>query len=509
MSTWGNTIAPQGEPRRGPAPSVTATNGSRYGQTALEAEARKVAEAPEGTRNDTLNAAAFALGQLVAGGELIESDAQQALESAAKSCGLGETEASKTIASGLSSGKDEPRSAPPRELATVTSLSTAPPEQGFGPEDYDDETNQAGATGSAERSPSGDGSRSESKPPRILTLEQRLHARRGMGPRIPTGIEALDALLRGGIRPQQVMVIGGAPGAGKTTMGVQVARGMARSGVAVAWLAIDEEPAGIDARNLESIGVPRDLAEEPDDATIARAVAELGPLPWLMLDDATVEDAFVQLARLYPNHQRAVFIDSIQTAWTTTSGTIPSIRERISDVIQTAKRCARQDETKAAVFLTSELARGAYRSRNTAEQIEDLAAFKESGAIEYQGHVLLVLRTDPEDAAAVAVTVPKNRIGRRGTFGLRLDFSTATFTERELPVAPTVSHGELSRRVLDVLRETPDVSGSVVVARTGARRQDVYTAIEDLAANCLITNVGTDKRPTWRVAVVENWHDDE
>lgn len=344
---------------------------------------------------------------------------------------------------------------------------------------------------------------------RILTLEERLRGRRNMGPRIATGIDALDVLLRGGIRPQQVMVIGGAPGAGKTTLGVQFARFMARAGVAVAWLAIDEESAGIDARNLESTGIPRDLAEEPDDETIISAGAEFGPLPWLMLDDATVEDAFVQLAKRYPDHQRAVFVDSIQTAWTSTSGAIPSIRERVSDVIQTAKRYARQDATRAAVFLTSELARGAYRSRNASEQIDDLAAFKESGAIEYQGHVLLVLRTDPEDAAAVTVTVPKNRIGRRGTFGLRLDFASATFRHRDLPVAPSASHGELSRRVLAVLRETPDVSGSVVVARTGARRQDVYTAIEDLHVRGLIENTGSDKRPTWRVAVVEDWRDDD
>ena len=43
---------------------------SAYGQAALDAEVARVAGAPQGQRNGTLNAAAYALGQLVAGGVL-------------------------------------------------------------------------------------------------------------------------------------------------------------------------------------------------------------------------------------------------------------------------------------------------------------------------------------------------------------------------------------------------------------------------------------------------------
>lgn len=83
-----------------------------YGKAALDEEARKVSSAREGTRNDTLNAAAFALGQLVAGGEIESHEAEHELLAAAAACGLSQDEARKTIASGLKAGERDPRSAP-------------------------------------------------------------------------------------------------------------------------------------------------------------------------------------------------------------------------------------------------------------------------------------------------------------------------------------------------------------------------------------------------------------
>src|SRR5690606_26432372 len=87
------------------------------------------------------------------------------------------------------------------------------------------------------------------------SMADRLRRTQTAGPRHPTGIEPLDVHLRGGLRLEKVMVIGGAPGAGKTSLGAQMARHWARNGLAVAWVAIDEETAGIDARNLQSVGV--------------------------------------------------------------------------------------------------------------------------------------------------------------------------------------------------------------------------------------------------------------
>src|SRR6267143_1685616 len=47
---------------------------------------------------------------------------------------------------------------------------------------------------------------------------------------IATGFVPMDKTIGGGLRPGELMLIGGAQGAGKTTMALQMARNMAASG---------------------------------------------------------------------------------------------------------------------------------------------------------------------------------------------------------------------------------------------------------------------------------------
>jgi hypothetical protein len=105
--------APSERPWR-PPPAPLVRGGTPYGLAGLEAEVRRVADAPEGARNDTLNRAAFAAGQLVAGGELGAETAVAALEGAAAEAGLGSEEARATIRSGILAGVREPRSSSAR-----------------------------------------------------------------------------------------------------------------------------------------------------------------------------------------------------------------------------------------------------------------------------------------------------------------------------------------------------------------------------------------------------------
>jgi hypothetical protein len=80
----------------------------RYASAALAAEAGRVARAPVGTRNDTLNRAAFALGRLVGGGLLDQGDVVRELDAAARFAGLGRAETRRTIRSGLTAGRRTP-----------------------------------------------------------------------------------------------------------------------------------------------------------------------------------------------------------------------------------------------------------------------------------------------------------------------------------------------------------------------------------------------------------------
>jgi hypothetical protein len=87
---------------------------SRYAAAALRGELDRVLAAMPGTRNHTLNAAAFALGQLTAAGLLPAGMAADALAQAAAAIGLPAAEAAATIRSGMTAGARHPRGVPNR-----------------------------------------------------------------------------------------------------------------------------------------------------------------------------------------------------------------------------------------------------------------------------------------------------------------------------------------------------------------------------------------------------------
>lgn len=97
------------------------SNGKGYGAAALDDECDRVARAPVGTRNHQLNASAFSLGQLVAGGVLDEGEVRQRLMHAASDLAKddGAPSIENTITSGLSAGMAQPRGIPEqRQTAT-------------------------------------------------------------------------------------------------------------------------------------------------------------------------------------------------------------------------------------------------------------------------------------------------------------------------------------------------------------------------------------------------------
>ena len=98
-----------------PSPSVNGgkrlVNGdaSAWARTALEGEVQRVCSAVEGTRNITLNRAAFSLGQIVASGLLDRGAVETELADAAHRVGLSDRETKLTIQSGLDAGSRTPR----------------------------------------------------------------------------------------------------------------------------------------------------------------------------------------------------------------------------------------------------------------------------------------------------------------------------------------------------------------------------------------------------------------
>jgi len=112
---------PGGPSNAAPAPPWLATlakakKASAYAKAALERECKDVAAALPGTRNHTLNTAAFSLGQLIGGGALDEEEVRDRLFEAAETCRLvaddGAPAVLATIDSGITAGKKQPRTRP-------------------------------------------------------------------------------------------------------------------------------------------------------------------------------------------------------------------------------------------------------------------------------------------------------------------------------------------------------------------------------------------------------------
>ena len=91
------------------APVAVTSTSTRYAEVALENEASAVASTREGERNVKLNRSAFSLGTLVGAGHLDTETVTRALLTAARTAGLPDDEAAKTIQSGLAAGTRYPR----------------------------------------------------------------------------------------------------------------------------------------------------------------------------------------------------------------------------------------------------------------------------------------------------------------------------------------------------------------------------------------------------------------
>lgn len=96
-------------PRAVAPPADLTRPAEAWARAALTAEVHRVRSSVPGTRNHTLNRAAFALGQLVGSGYLGDDDVRAALHHAALACGLTAREVRATVASGLQAGIRLPR----------------------------------------------------------------------------------------------------------------------------------------------------------------------------------------------------------------------------------------------------------------------------------------------------------------------------------------------------------------------------------------------------------------
>lgn len=271
------------------------------------------------------------------------------------------------------------------------------------------------------------------------TPAERARAIGYAGPRVALGLPTLDTATRGGLRPGTFVVIGGAPGAGKTSIVVQVARELHARGHAVGVLASDEGADGLLIRWGQSLGLVRDDLERGCPQAREYLAREVDSERLLLVDQAE-EDAVAiellgeRLASIAPATELpgVLVVDSIQTARTVLGAAAETPRARVEAAIAALRYFARAHGF--VVLATSEMARSNYRGGGV-PGTDAIASFKESGAVEYQADLLLALTTPKGAGELIDVEVPKNRLGPKPSFRLEIDHARATV--REVDVAET------------------------------------------------------------------------
>jgi DNA repair protein RadA/Sms len=151
------------------------------------------------------------------------------------------------------------------------------------------------------------------------TSSARLYAEveTAQGVRISTGIDEFDRVLGGGIVPGSLVLLGGEPGIGKSTLLLQAAAHFARAIGPVLYASGEESEHQIKSRG--------------DRLGIAAA-------PLYLLSETCIERILEETARLKP---ALVVIDSVQTVWSSkfqsAPGSIGQVREAATQFLFAAK----------------------------------------------------------------------------------------------------------------------------------------------------------------------------
>ncbi|PKN63651.1 MAG: DNA repair protein RadA [Deltaproteobacteria bacterium HGW-Deltaproteobacteria-15] len=182
-------------------------------------------------------------------------------------------------------------------------------------------------------------------------------------PRLKTGILEFDRILGGGLVPGSLVLIGGDPGIGKSTLVLQVASRLCRSGLKSLYVSGEESPQQIKLR-AERISI------------------HAGEL--FVLAATCIEDLFDRMETLQP---RLLIVDSIQTIYTNTlpsaPGSVGQVREVSARLLTWAKR------TSVPVFLVGHVTKeGAIAGPKVLEHIVDTVLYFEGE----RSHAFRILR---------------------------------------------------------------------------------------------------------------------
>ena len=204
-----------------------------------------------------------------------------------------------------------------------------------------------------------------SVPRRLTEIESVAEAR------LPLNIEEFSRVLGGGIVPGSVVLVGGDPGIGKSTLLLQLAMLMAESAGPVLYVSGEESERQIKMRAAR-------LAQQQSDGPSAPLAEDL-----YLVTETDLEAILQHVENVKP---RLLIVDSIQTAYlqdlTSAAGSVSQVRECAARLQRVAKA------TGIAIFLIGHVTKeGTIAGPRVLEHIVDTVLYLEGDR--YQAYRLL------------------------------------------------------------------------------------------------------------------------
>jgi replicative DNA helicase len=266
-----------------------------------------------------------------------------------------------------------------------------------------------------------------SRAPRVMrevllsAVETMMRREAGDIPGLKTGLEDLDGMLSGGMRPGNLIIVAGRPGMGKTSLALQFAIEAAGNNTAALFLSMEMVEQELADRMIASVGrVALDsvLASGAmnDDVgdRVQTAIGRLQELP-LVIDDKgglSLFDVTSKARSVKRKHGLGLLvIDYLQLM----TGEGDNRNQQIEQITRGLKALAK--ELGIPVVVLSQLSRKCDDRANRRPIPSDL---RESGAIEQDADVILfvyrdeVYHPESQDKGTAEIIVGKNRQGRIG-----------------------------------------------------------------------------------------------
>src|SRR5271167_4246645 len=223
-----------------------------------------------------------------------------------------------------------------------------------------------------------EGPRRSSRKGRAFAIEPLKGGSSQEAPRLPSGIAEFDRVTGGGLVRGSVLLLGGDPGIGKSTLLLEVAAAFARAGHRAVYISGEEAVAQVRLR-AERLGL--------SDAAVELAA------------ETAVEDIIATMSQ--GSTPRLLVIDSIQTMWTQSvdaaPGTVTQVRGSAGELIRFAKR------TGAAVVLVGHVTKdGQIAGPRVVEHMVDaVMSFEGEGSQQFRILRAMKNRFGPTDEIGV------------------------------------------------------------------------------------------------------------